>query len=242
LDLIEKLGPGEPLPAERQLAAQLHVARMTLRRAIDVLVESGDLVRLAGRGTFVAKTRFITPSRRSSFRDEMERHGMVASSRTIEFSVQDAGARLARKLYLSPADQVVCARRLRLADDEAVALERIHVPAAMVPGLTADDLEKGSLYELLASRYGIEIGPSASLIRVTSVNGAEAELLNVPAHSPAFYIQSTRRSPEGVIVEYLEAIYRGDRYRFSIDDTTQGVEPEFTAPAAQRGPDALHGE
>lgn len=50
------LGPGERLPAERELCEQLGIARSTLRQALTALVQSGHLVATRGRtgGTFVA--------------------------------------------------------------------------------------------------------------------------------------------------------------------------------------------
>src|SRR5918996_1348977 len=55
--LIAAMVPGEPLPAERDLAKELGVARMTLRRAIDGLVAEAMLVRRQGAGTFVAPAK-----------------------------------------------------------------------------------------------------------------------------------------------------------------------------------------
>jgi GntR family transcriptional regulator len=46
-------GPAEALPAERQLAAELAVSRITVRKAIDALVEEGLLVRRPGSGNFI---------------------------------------------------------------------------------------------------------------------------------------------------------------------------------------------
>lgn len=47
------LGPGDQLPAERDLAAQFQVSQMTMNRAIQDLVRDGILFREVGRGTFV---------------------------------------------------------------------------------------------------------------------------------------------------------------------------------------------
>src|SRR6476661_6098111 len=57
----------------------------------------------------------------------------------------------------SPAEPIVVVKRLRLADDETMAIETLHVRASLVPGLSADDLEHHSFYTLLTERYGIDI-------------------------------------------------------------------------------------
>jgi len=55
----QQLGPGDPLPAERTLALDHDLARMTVRRAIDLLVRDGFLDRRHGSGTYVAPFRRI---------------------------------------------------------------------------------------------------------------------------------------------------------------------------------------
>ena len=47
------LGPEDALPAERDLAEELEVSRITVRKAIDGLVQEGLLTRRHGSGTFV---------------------------------------------------------------------------------------------------------------------------------------------------------------------------------------------
>lgn len=49
-----ELQPGDKLPAERDLAAEVGVAYMTVRRAMKLLRDQGIIVTVVGRGTFVA--------------------------------------------------------------------------------------------------------------------------------------------------------------------------------------------
>ena len=48
---------GQKIPAERELAAEFGVSRMTLRQAIQTLVDEGVLERRVGSGTFVARSK-----------------------------------------------------------------------------------------------------------------------------------------------------------------------------------------
>ena len=105
------------------------------------------------------------------------------------------------------------AKRLRLADGESMAIETLHVPEALVPGLTPKDLDRGSFYELLAERYDINIVGGMQTIEPTVTNEEESGALDVPLHSPAFLFERTTRSESGDIVEFVRSIYRGDRYR-----------------------------
>src|SRR6187397_791154 len=141
LDLIEQLDVGDAIPSERQLCADLGVSRLTVRAALDDLVRDGMLIRRHGSGTFVSEPKIAQELTMTSFTDDMRRRGMVPASRTLGLEVVPAGARLGRFLHVSPSEPIVVAKRLRLADSESMAIETLHVRDALVPGLTADELE-----------------------------------------------------------------------------------------------------
>jgi len=213
LDLIEQIGVGESIPSERQLSVDLGVSRLTVRAALDELVREGYLERRRGSGTFVREPKIAQELTMTSFSEDMRRRGMRPASRTLSVVTTTAGARLGRFLNVSPSERIVVAQRLRLADGETMAIEELHVPETLVPGLTARDLEKQSFYELLEQRYGIVIAGGIQTIEPTVTNEDESEALGVPLHSPAFLFERTTRADSGRIVEFVRSIYRGDRYR-----------------------------
>jgi GntR family transcriptional regulator len=94
-----------------------------------------------------------------------------------------------------------------------MALETLHVPADLVPGLSREALENASFYELLEKEYGVVIESGMQSIEPTVTNDEESELLGVPLHSPAFLFERTSRTAAGETVEFVRSLYRGDRYR-----------------------------
>jgi GntR family transcriptional regulator len=223
LDLIEQLGIGTAIPSERQLSADLGVSRLTVRAALDDLAREGYLVRRRGSGTYVQHPKIAQELTMTSFSEDMRRRGMVPGSRTLSLSRELAGARLGRSLQVSPAEKVLVIRRLRLADGETMAIETLHLPEALVPGLEAKDLDNGSVYELLANRYGIHISEGTQAIEPTVTNEEESAALGVPLHSPAFLFERFSRNGDDQVVEFVQSIYRGDRYRI-VTDLSGGVE------------------
>ncbi|HUE66753.1 MAG TPA: GntR family transcriptional regulator [Candidatus Acidoferrum sp.] len=217
LDLIEAIEVGDPIPAERHLAVELGVSRLTLRAAIDELVRDGYLDRRHGSGTYVTEPKIAQPLTLTSFSDDMRRRGMAPGSRTLELTVTVAGARLAHRLEVSPEAKLVRVKRLRLADGKPMAMEVLHVPEVLVPGLTRADFEDHSFYELLRERYGITIASGTQSIEPTVTSEEESEVLGVPLHTPAFLFERTTVSESGRIVEFVRSIYRGDRYRLVAD-------------------------
>ena len=212
-DLIAQLGVGDAIPSERQLSVDLGVSRLTVRAALDDLVREGYLVRKRGSGTFVSEPKIAQELTMTSFTEDMRRRGMVPESRTLELHTTSAGAWLGRILHVSPSEPIVVVKRLRLADRETMAIETLHVRESLVPGLSADDLERRSFYELLGDRYGVDVVGGLQTIEPTVTNEEESSALGVPLHSPAFLFERTTRSRSGEIVEYVRSIYRGDRYR-----------------------------
>jgi GntR family transcriptional regulator len=212
LELIERLGVGAAIPSERQLSSDLGVSRLTLRAALDDLAREGYLVRRRGSGTYVQQPKISQQLTMTSFSEDMRRRGMSPGSRTLSLTRQLAGARLGRFLNVSPGEEIVVVKRLRLADGVSMAIETLHIPASVVPEVKPRDLE-GSFYELLRSRYGVEIAGGTQTIEPTVTNEEESAVLGVPLHSPAFLFERTSRDAAGRTVEFVHSIYRGDRYR-----------------------------
>ncbi|HVS85028.1 MAG TPA: GntR family transcriptional regulator [Gaiellaceae bacterium] len=212
LELIGRLGVGSAIPSERQLSVDLGVSRLTVRAALDDLAREGHLVRRRGSGTYVQQPKISQQLTMTSFSEDMRRRGMVPGSRTLKLERQLAGARLGRFLHVSPGDEIVVVSRLRLADGVSMAIETLHVPAGVVPDVTAKELE-GSFYELLRNKYGVEIASGTQTIEPTVTNEEESAALGVPLHSPAFLFERVSRDASGRTLEFVHSIYRGDRYR-----------------------------
>ena len=236
LELIESLAVGAAIPSERQLSVDLGVSRLTVRAALDELVREGYLVRRRGAGTFVAEPKVAKGMDASSFSDDMRARGLTPASRTIELRVVPAGARLGRLLHVSPSEPIVSAKRLRLADGEPMAIELLNVRAALVPGLSAADLEENSFYELLVDRYSIEIAGGTQTVEPTVTNDEESTALGVPLHSPALLFERVTRSTTGDVVEFTTSTYRGDRYRLETELGLGGrpAQPLEIAPVVLR--------
>jgi GntR family transcriptional regulator len=235
LELIEPLSVGEAIPAERQLGIDLGVSRLTVRAALDELVREGYLVRRRGAGTFVAEPKVAKGIDITSFSDDMRARGLTPESRTLDLHVEMAGARLGRILHVSPSEQILSVKRLRLADGDPMAIELLHTRASLVPGLTGRDLEENSFYDLLASRYGISIVGGTQTVEPTVTNEEESASLGVPLHSPALLFERLTRSSTGDLVEFTSSTYRGDRYRIVTEIGVGGASPvEITAAAALR--------
>jgi GntR family transcriptional regulator len=169
-------------------------------------------VRRRGSGTYVQHPKMSQELTMTSFSEDMRRRGFVPGSRMLSMNTTHAGARLGRLLQVSPSEPIVVVKRLRLADGEPMAIETLHIPDALVPGLTPTMLT-GSFYELLQERYSIVVASGTQAIEPTVTNDEESEALGVPLHSPAFLFERTSRDVNERTIEFVHSVYRGDRYR-----------------------------
>jgi GntR family transcriptional regulator len=221
LEMVGSMSPGERLPPERKLSADFDVARETLRRGLDDLTRDGYLERRLGAGTFVATPKITMQIRVTSFTEDMRQRGLVPSSRVVASTMAKAGAQLGNYLKISPAEEVITIKRLRLADGLPMAIETLSTPRDLVPGLDCAQLENRSFYEILASRYGRSVVGTNQTIEATVTNKEASALLDVPHLSPALSFERTSWSTDQRIVEHVHSVYRGDRYKFEIESVRQ---------------------
>ncbi|MFD6424891.1 GntR family transcriptional regulator [Streptomyces sp. NPDC060198] len=213
LGLIEVRRPGDAIPSERTLSAELGVSRPTLRAAVDELVATGQLVREHGRGMFVAPAKITQELVSDDAAFVVPRAAGTWSSRLLQLDTIRAGARIGRKLRVSPAAEVVYIARLRLVDGSPMAIEHLHIPAELVPSLTPQELEAGDLYDHLREHHHVHVDQAVQSIEPTVINEAEAAVLDMPVLSPALLIERLTTDTAGRPVEYVHSLYRGDRYR-----------------------------
>lgn len=215
-EMTRSLQPGTAIPSERDLATRYGVSRMTLRTAIDELVRDGLLVRRQGAGTYVARPKVAKQIHLTSFTEDMRARGLTATTRVLSLARKPAGARIGARLSLSPSELVLTVGRLRLADGEPMAIEWLSIPDHLLPGITRQELE-GSLYRVLEERFGIVVDGGSQTLEPTVTDEEESALLGVPLHSPALFVERVTWTSDGAPVEYTRTMYRGDRYRFSVE-------------------------
>jgi GntR family transcriptional regulator len=207
------------IPSERQLSEHFGVSRMTVRQALDAMTQDRLLYSRAGRGTFVSDGKVIEQPLQhlTSFTQDMLARGMRPSSRVLDGRIVDASFEMARLFGLAPTVEIVRLTRLRLADDEPLAIETVHIPARYVPGLLDRDLAAGSLYTLLNREYGLSLSGARQTIEAAEPTPEEMGLLAMDGPLPVLKISRLTVDANHRVVEYVRSVYRGDRYHLTVE-------------------------
>lgn len=215
-ELVAAANVGDRLPGERELSTRWGVARMTLRRAVDSLVSEGIVERRHGSGTYVTPQPFVRLLGLTSFSQDMRDRGLIPASRLLAFRTVPADGPLASQLRIPVGDSVISFTRLRLASGDAMAVETVWVPQALVPGLGDGDLG-GSLYELLADRYGIVTGAAKVSIEPVLPDAQIKGLLKTADDQACLRIRMVDSDSRGRVIMIANCVYRGDRYQLTAD-------------------------
>lgn len=217
--------PGDRLPGERELAAQLGVSRMTLRHALAALERRGLLIRLPGRtgGAFIAEPRIECDlTGLAGFTEQMRRARLEAQARILVAVTVPASPDVAAALELAAGDPVHEVARVRSARQTPVVLERSYFPAHRFADFLEQDLG-GSLYDLMKSRYGLEPHTALEHLEPVVAGPVEAAELEIEPGTPLMLIERTAYSAAGVPVEFAHDLFRPDQVRISV---RSGITPE----------------
>jgi GntR family transcriptional regulator len=202
--------PEQALPSERDLAEDLSVSRITVRKALEGLVGSGLLVRRQGAGTFVAGRVEKSFSKLTSFSEDMAARGRSSRSEWIARAEGAVSPDESLMLGLSPGTPVYRFHRIRFADDLAMALEYSTIPAFALPNVA---VVRGSLYEAL-NAAGNRPVRALQRLRAVSFDSQQAQLLGVEPGAPGLLIERRGFLDDGRAVEMTQSWYRGDAYDF----------------------------
>jgi len=204
------LAPDDALPAERDLAAEFGVSRITVRKALVGLVAEGLLVRRQGSGNFVSARVEKNFAMLTSFSEDMRARGRTPRSVWLKRAAGTVTPEEALALRLSPGTPVYRFNRIRYADEAPMAIEYATIVASALPSLEAVDT---SLYEALEV-VGHRPVRALQRLRAVLLTGDQAQLLKAKPGEAGLLVERLGSLPDGRAIEFSQSYYRGDTYDF----------------------------
>lgn len=204
------IAPEDALPPERDIADDLHVSRITVRKAIEGLVSDGLLVRRQGSGTFVSARVEKNFAKLTSFSEDMRARGRAPRSVWLKKSEGSVTPEEALTLRSSPGTPVYRFHRIRFADDAPMSIEYATVLASCLPSL---DAVESSLYEAL-ERTGNRPVRALQRLRAVLFTAEQAKLLQIRERDAGLLVERVGFLKDGRAVEFTQSYFRGDIYDF----------------------------
>jgi GntR family transcriptional regulator len=219
IDLIQRgeLKPNDQLPSQRELVATYGASHMTVRRALDELIDEGLIYAIPGKGIYVREHKQQAEScPLMSFTEEMALRGMHASSTVLAARLVPASTVMARTLDIELGMPLVYLRRLRLADGLPMALQTNYLKSWLCPGLLEKSLQDASLYNLLRQEYHLCLVSSKGTVEAVLADEEHASLLGIELPAALLITEQVSFLADGQPIEYVRTAYRGDRYQYRI--------------------------
>jgi GntR family transcriptional regulator len=212
------ISPGQALPSERELANDLKLSRMTVRRAFEELVSESLVERRHGSGTYVLYKRLEqVVDRVLGFSDEARSLGFRARNKLIEALAVPADPQVAEALGIVPQEQVTRITRLRTAHGLPLAIQISHLHPAFsdVPLELLEEL--GSLYATLERSFNVKPYRAKQVVSARRPTKTECEELEIGKHTPILALVRITYDPLGRAFEYVRSAYRSDKYQLAFD-------------------------
>lgn len=211
------LKPGD-MTSEQELASEFGVSRITIRSALARLAREGLVVRVPGRGTFIADLHKLQPQTAlTSFSENMVALGKHPGHRTLSIEEALASVELAHALEVEAGERILHIERLLLADEVPTALMSAYLPPWVYgPSrnlFTIEELDRTSLYDVLEGKLGIDLWLATETVEAQR-SGGDSKHLDVGPEDLLLVVERLTTNPVGQVVEFTRLRYRADLYQY----------------------------
>lgn len=191
---IQSMSANMSIPSERELAQLTKASRMTVRKAINQLVDDGLLYRDKNKGTFVAdqKMHKRKPSQTLFLSNDKTKY------KILHFDVKDNVKEISRKLEIEMQDSFLKLVRLNMEDKKPVSIDEIYVVRKMAKDFNPSDVSSLLDFESVMQKGAINQTFKPMLVPVQYAN-----LLELKLNDPIIVIESRVYTPQGRVYAFV---------------------------------------
>jgi GntR family transcriptional regulator len=216
----QELLPRQRMPSVNELSQNLGVSRMTVRQALQTLIQEGWLYTVPGKGTFVAERPYIEQNLQQlkGWTEEIRAQGKQPSTRIIGVESVPADRTTARYLNISLSDRVYRILRVRFADDFPLTVEKAFLVVNRFPGL--DQLiqqPQASLYGILRQTFSVNPTRAVQFLEAGEADQPTADLLGLNTGSPVLITERITYAAGSDPLEYVFSLARPGFVRYKTE-------------------------
>ncbi|MGG0815977.1 GntR family transcriptional regulator [Paenibacillus alvei] len=204
----------EKIPSSPILAEKFGVSSLTIKKALDLLVRDGYIIRRRGSGTVVQdwhqqeKARMI-----QTLIGTKAVYGSEVESKIIEFAIIGADETMARKLGIAAGDFIYKIIRLRIIHGIPTIMEHTWMPISVIPGVDVTVLEQ-SIYSHIQNKLGLQVGTSIVRVKGIRPDDREKQFLDVTDQDFLMRVEQVAYLTDGRTFEYSYADHLPETFEF----------------------------
>lgn len=208
--------PGTAIPSENKLAETFGLNRLTIRNAVDALVNEGLLRRVQGKGVFVVgKKNEISIEEHAGFVSDSFKNDTRLSIRELQKTEREAGNKYANLFGLELEDGIYYIRQLHTINGTATSIEEFFVPKEVLPSLDSVNSSVFTFRDIM-SFYGIDLTKMTQSLRIVKGFSKIRKMLNMPEEVALFLLECDFYNEKGSVIAHSISYIRSDMQTFTV--------------------------
>ena len=215
-------GSGLQIPSEHELGRELKVSRVTIREALRELVRENLLVKVQGKGTFVAPElpKAIRPIKYNGFLEDLYQRVQELQVVNVEMGRVPVSDNVRSVLHLPPTvNEVVQIKRCRHADGEPFSFTVNYLPAEIGSRIDPAVLKTVPINTVFERDLKIPVVSAAETVEAAPANPEVADQLGIPVLYPVMHVTRVMFTEGDRAFELVETFYRSDKYQYAVNLT-----------------------
>lgn len=216
-DIRKKVNEGyyvtaQKLPSEYDLADEYNISRLTVRKAINLLINQNVLIKLSGKGTYVIKPHEQKKgsSELIGFSEAARFYGDSPSTKIISVEqITTVPEKIAEALETTEMEEIIHVVRLRSLNEKPMTIENLYIYRRYLNDISKEALEE-SIFDQIEKN--IEIAYSHQEVEAVLATEETSELLEIKKNAPLLKSVALTYSPTAKPILFDETLYRGDEY------------------------------
>ena len=212
--------PGLQIPSEHELGRELKVSRVTIREALRELVRENLLVKVQGKGTFVAPElpKVLQPIKYNGFLEDL--YQRVEQLEVVNVSTaRTSPTDYVRTILNLPATdrEIVQIKRARHVDGSPFSFTVNYLPLEIGTRIDPAVLKTVPLNTVLERDLKIPVLRAEETVEAAPANPEVATQLDIPVLYPVMHVTRVMFTERDRAFEVVETFYRADKYHYLVN-------------------------
>lgn len=206
------------LPSENELMHSTGMSRITVRQALADLAADGLIVRVQGKGSFVAPAPVRQElSRLQGLSEALAHQGRAVHTRVLFLGASVWPTRVAEAMGTDAGAPCVELRTLRFADGRPLSLNTTWIEQSVGQGIDARMLEGSDLLTLYEAGHPLRVAQALVDIRAALATPEQGQQLQLGTPAAVLHVDRSVFAAAGRPLHFESSVYRADAFTYRME-------------------------